>query len=194
MDFAWKNQNILKDLGPCQTTCICVVGPPPKNYFFGAFSHLLKCCDMWDVTLPEIVFVPMSQSHAWLWHVSCDIAWNSLWANVTIIPLVVAWELWHYLEQSLGQCHNQTPDCDMWHVTLSARVFGPMSQSHEILIVRLAQRLFQAMSQLTCHNQAAALYPINSKDVRLIFIRFSSHFHKIFVSSLFSLWSLFYYL
>ena len=90
---------------------------------------------------------------AWLWHVSCDIAWNSLWANLTIRiscdcdigPKTLAdnvtchmsqsgvW-LWHWPKDCSRQCHNS-------HVTIRG------------LIVTLAQRLFQVMSQLSCHNQ-----------------------------------------
>ena len=65
-------------------------------------------CGMRVVTLPGTVFGPMSQSDPWLWHVSCDIAWNSLWANVTIRPLIVTCGMWHCLRESLGQCHNHT--------------------------------------------------------------------------------------
>ena len=66
--------------------------------------------------------------------------------------LIVTCELWHCLEQSLGQSHNQDfvwlwhwpkdsrRQCHMPHVTIRG------------LIVTLAQRLFQAMSHLTCHN------------------------------------------
>ena len=69
--------------------------------------------------------------------------------------LIVTCELWHCLEQSLGQSHNQDfvwlwhwpkdsrRQCHMPHVTIRG------------LIVTLAQRLFQAMSQLTCHNQGS---------------------------------------
>ena len=107
---------------------------------------------MWVVTLPGTVFGPMSQSDPWLWHVSCDIAWNSLWANVTIRPLIVTCGMWHCLRESLGQCHNHTKSwlwdwpkdcsrqCHNSHVTITR------------VIVTLAQRLFQAMSHLTCHN------------------------------------------
>ena len=163
-----------------------------KQKYFKGFGTLPDNLYMRGRTPPqELLFWSFFTPTQMLWHVRCDIAWNSLCANVTITRLIVTCELWHCLEQSLGQSHNQDfvwlwhwpkdsrRQCHMPHVTIRG------------LIVTLAQRLFQAMSQLTCHNQAAALYPINSKDVRLIFIRFSSHFHKIFVSSLFSLWSLF---
>ena len=110
---------------------------------------------MWVVTLPEIVFVPMSQSHAWLWHVSCDISWDSLCANATITCLIVTCELWHCLEQSWGQTHNQD-FVWLWHWRKDSRSQCHMSHvTIRRLIVTLAQRLFQAMSQLTCHNQAS---------------------------------------
>ena len=169
-----------------------------KQKYFKGFGTLPDNLYMRGRTPPqELLFWSFFTPTQMLWHVRCDIAWNSLCANVTITRVIVTCELWHCLEQSLGQCHNHTPGCGMRVVTLPGTVFGPMSQSDPWLWHVACDIVCESLwanvtitrnpdceigpktvpGNVTTHMSQSSCCFVSNK-----FERCSSHFHKIFIT------------